>query len=450
MSDTNQAVLEQLLGAPFYFNVLCTQEEVGATAWTINKDSPIIFAVLVLPLVVFAVSTIALLPIGFELAKGTASADQAWLVVSIVALCLPLALSLAIGYLLWQWQKSQSYKTFDRFERFRFLQMYSIAQSGFQFQAFNNAVLIDWPSISHCYDLPEVICFVSGGQIFPIPKRAFYSALHIKNLRNFVRAQGVAVTKKGKERSDIKFAPLPPWSDAAAIVPDKDNIVAQVVMLDADGKAVVETITAPELPTDLDLPTFAPAHPMSSLISEPIEFESQSQSVQLEITYTSDELKKIDRMLFLKYGFAELCKFYIFMVLYVALAPAGFLALVGANIGMAVFIWILPWTALSLPCLAVHSLYCLQKREEAIRTMIKTDQPVLLQLTDTLCIVRTRRSLMHYPWQYFKSCFATADHYICVVPRGSVIIPKRYLTNRVQAAFVEQLLRSSVPKFEEW
>ncbi|MBK9203257.1 MAG: YcxB family protein [Candidatus Obscuribacter sp.] len=243
-------------------------------------------------------SIINLGPIGFELAKGTASADQAWFVVSIVVFCLPLALSITSGHLFWQWQKSESYKTFDRFDRFRFLQMYSIAQSGFQFQAFSNAVLIEWTAISHCYDLPEVICFVSGGQIFPIPKRAFYSALHIKNLRNFVRAQGVAVTKKGKERSDIKFAPLPPWSEAAAIVPDQDNIVAQVVMLDADGKAVVETISAPELPTDLDLPTLAPAHPMSSLISEPIEFEPQSQSVQLEITYTSEELKKIDRMLF--------------------------------------------------------------------------------------------------------------------------------------------------------
>lgn len=434
---------------PFYFNVLCTQEEVGATAWTINQDSPIIFMVLVLPLVVFATSFGVSLRLCNLVVSSTLSADYTKGLL-VVCVCLALALALASVYLFWQWHKSQSYKTFDRFDRFRFLQMYSIAQSGFQFQAFSNAVLIEWPAISHCYDLPEVICFVSGGQIFPIPKRAFYSALHIKNLRNFVRAQGVSVTKKGKERSDIKFAPLPPWSDAAAIMPDKDNIVAQVVMLDVDGKAVVETITAPELPTDLDLPTLAPAHPMSSLISETIEFEPQSQSVQLEITYTSEELKKIDRMLFLKYGFAELCKFYIFMVLYFALAPAGLLALLDTNIGMGLFILILPWTALSLPCLAVHSMYCLQKREEAIRTMIKIDQPVLVQLTDTLCVVHTRRSLMHYPWQYFKSCFATADHYICVVPRGSVIIPKRYLTNRIQAAFVEQLLRSSVPKCEDW
>ncbi|MBL0184851.1 MAG: YcxB family protein [Candidatus Obscuribacter sp.] len=392
-------------------------------------------------------SILVLARFGLDLTRVTFSADQT---LRTVVFCFCLVLSLASGYLLWQWQKSQSYKTFDRFDRFRFLQMYSIAQSGFQFQAFSNAVLIEWTAISHCYDLPEVICFVSGGQIFPIPKRAFYSALHIKNLRNFVRAQGVAVTKKGKERSDIKFAPLPPWSEAAAIVPDQDNIVAQVVMLDADGKAVVETISAPELPTDLDLPTLAPAHPMSSLISEPIEFEAPSQSVQLEISYLFEELKKIDRMLFWKYGFAELCKVYIFLMLYAALAPAGLLALLDTNIGLAIFMLILPWTALSLPCLAVHSVYCLQKREEAIRTMIKTDQPVLVQLTDTLCIVRTRRSLMHYPWQYFKSCFATADHYICVVPRGSVIIPKRYLTNRIQAAFVEQLLRSSVQKYEEW
>ncbi|MBK7746188.1 MAG: YcxB family protein [Candidatus Obscuribacter sp.] len=392
-------------------------------------------------------SILVLARFGLDLTRVTFSADQT---LRTVVFCFCLALSLASGYLFWQWQKSESYKTFDRFDRFRFLQMYSIAQSGFQFQAFSNAVLIEWTAISHCYDLPEVICFVSGGQIFPIPKRAFYSALHIKNLRNFVRAQGVAVTKKGKERSDIKFAPLPPWSEAAAIVPDQDNIVAQVVMLDADGKAVVETISAPELPTDLDLPTLAPAHPMSSLISEPIEFEAPSQSVQLEISYLFEELKKIDRMLFWKYGFAELCKVYIFLMLYAALAPAGLLALLDTNIGLAIFMLILPWTALSLPCLAVHSVYCLQKREEAIRTMIKTDQPVLVQLTDTLCIVRTRRSLMHYPWQYFKSCFATADHYICVVPRGSVIIPKRYLTNRIQAAFVEQLLRSSVQKYEEW
>lgn len=370
----------------------------------------------------------------------------------------------------WNVYKTRAYSSYSFCPRFRLPITYYLDERGFQFDTGDNSVLKEWSSISHCFDFATTICFVSGGSIFPLPKRGFNSALQVKALRNFVRARGVIVTSCGREPDSLKYSgDYTPngkiiYNDkgipvGCAVATDSGlvslslNNLTQLESLEGQLQKIVDgeatSVDSSHLKRLDDL-VLSAVHPQSSLISEPLAYLSAAGSVSVECSYNFEELRKIDRMLFFKFTFTKLCRDYLIFIFFIGLVTCGVFALVGSVVDPAKFLGrSLEWILFAVLLLAVNVHGPLRAREAAIRNFIEFEQPVIVELSQTLCTVRTRRSLMHYPLHSFTSCFATSEHFICVLPGGSVVIPRRAIASRVDAALIEQLLSRSISHYQE-
>ncbi len=425
------------------------------------------FAALVVMMVAFVLLNLVSILFGVQL-LGPVAGDDGLL----LWLCRGSTIVVAVlaFVITWNIYKARAYSSYSFCPRFRLPITYYLDERGFQFDTGSNTGLIKWSEISNCFDFATALCFVSGDLIFPMPKRGFNSALQVKALRNFVRARGVSVTSYGREPDSLTY--VGNYEPSGKIIYDDKGLpvryavvtgsgvislpltnLSQLQKLEVELQKIVDgeatSLDSSQLKAVDDL-VLSPGHPQSSLISEPLSYLQSAVSVSVECNYKFGELRKIDRMLFFKFTFTRLCRDYIIFILFMGLMTTGVFALTGSLVDPVQFLGrSLEWVLFAVVLLTVNVQGLLRLREAAIKNLIEYDQPVIVQLSETLCTVRTRRSVMHYPLHDFTSCFATSEHFICVLPGGSVVIPRRAITNRVDAASVEQLLNRSISHYQE-
>ncbi len=362
---------------------------------------------------------------------------------------------LLISFWIWDLLKGQRLDTFKKDPRFRLPVSYTIASAGFQILWPHATVLSPWPKVTNCIETPDSLCLVTDGLIFPLPKRCFISAQQFVIVRRLVIASGVHYSRAGKEKGEIIYAAAP---DPVAIKLTLDSPIvetADVGQASEVGPAAEDDLRSlvwPEVTEDPLYGTLVHKHSSSNLISEPMVWQKDKQVLYVECNYTLTELRSADRLMFCKYGLPKLGLIYIGLVFYVALFPAALVTLATAvpEFGIALIPNCLKCTPFLLPGFGFHIWYVMDKRLENIRDMIKFDQPILLEISETDCRMRTRRAYFIYQWQLFLGCLSTKDHFICPLKIGSVIIPKRLLKDRMEAAFVENLLRKNIRGYQEW
>jgi len=338
----------------------------------------------------------------------------------------------AFTFKIWQLMKAHHMTAYQRDARFRLPVLYIVASEGFQILLPHATVLVDWKNIA-CFEVPDSLCLVSGYLIFPLPKRCFISAEQLQQVRQLIIGKGVRYGRVGRQKRNVTYtgAPISLVFDIRKTAIQPVQSIQQILPIVAGNH-------------------ITPKHSDSSLISEPNVWQMESQVLRLECNFTLRELKRLDDMLFCKYQLSKLGLSYLAVLAYCVIVPAGFVYIFSAEAGARVLSFFLYGTPLLLLGSALHIWYVRDKRIENLIEAVTNDLPFIVEISNNDCRKISRRSILVYQWHDFLGCFATKDYYICPLRNGSVIIPKKLLTNRTEAAFVEDLLRRKITKFEVW
>lgn len=438
-----QEPFADFLSEPFYISVVYLPEEVNNASWLVHREEKAGALVMGIFCMTFAAAAAFWVAVNTDYYRsGYGSTAEGAIVGNTVAL-MAVLFPFAVAYVTWQFQKERAFKTYEKDPRFHWHVSYTIGSEGFQVSFPHATKLTDWTSVTAFFDLPESLCILIDGALFPLPKRCFVSEEQMQLVRRLIIDKGVRFSRFGKRRESIVYSG-PPELFTIEIAHGEDLDVKNATMQEA----IVSPSEVPGAASDAFGLCITLPHPDSALISEPLVFQAPGAVLKLECSYCFDELKSVDRLLFLKFGLCLLGVIYIALMVYSWIVLTLISSYFSFRLRFDLLIVMLQWTPLLLPCFGAHIWYVWDKRMDRLREMVKLDLPVMLELSESDCRMRTRRGVFVYPWHAFLECLSTNEHYICVLPGSSVIIPKRALDDSTKTAFVENLLRKKVQKFE--
>lgn len=359
------------------------------------------------------------------------------------------------AYWLWQLLKTSRLETFSRELRFSKPTLYSISNDGIQIQINSDTTISSWSHVTACYELADSLTFVIDGTIFPVPKRCFYSKEQLRQTRRLVIEKAVAYCTVGPQKTSIIYAGTP--------MTDSEQQGNEANKRDIDESKVDESETGGSDNSEISKPGLEHAvllngteyaldekHPNSSLILEPLIWHPASGTLTLECNYSLTQLKAADKLVFMKYDVPLIGLQYI-AYLFIFLAYTQFVQyIMGQKQGEEINSILFKCTPLILLGAIAHARYHFEKRVERLRETVKLDLPILITLAETECTIRSRRTILSYPWGSFRNCIVTKEHYICRSKRSIVVIPKTAIDSRSKEIFVENLLRTKIKQFEEW
>jgi hypothetical protein len=435
MTDTKNLSTTPLesdpLVEPFVLPVVYTPDEVNNTVWKVKRSKEMAKPLLLCMGIILIPAGLAL-TIFFNMTPQGGTELMLFWVGSLVAFVLvAAAIPSLIAWIIFSSCKRKALRTYDTDSRFHSPVIYTIGAKGFQIQYTNSIMLKDWRYVTDCIELPDSLCFIVEGGLFPIPKRFFHSKAQVDSICRLAIDNASTFSKIGKPRTDIIFQPAS-QNCTLAVVAESDTA-------DQDQEQA-EQLESAGL-------TLAPQHPQSSLISEPIVFHQKSQTLMLECDYTIEELKRADNLLFRQFHLPLLIARYIVITLF---APSLFIvttAPIDWTLHWDLYPVVLPYTPLLIPFFALHAKIVFDKRIEKLKETIKHDAPLQIELTHTACRVRARRYFMDLDWNKFIQCLVTTEFYICIASGYSAIIPRRLLCDKTKADFVEKLLRENIDKY---
>lgn len=411
--------------------VVYTPDEVNNTAWMVKRSKELAKPLLLCTGIILIPAGLALTIFLNMTPQGGAELMLFW-VGSLVAFVLAAAaIPSLIAWLIFSACKRKALRTYETDSRFHSPVTYTIGAKGFQIQYPNGIMLKDWSYVTDCIELPDSLCFIVEGGLFPIPKRFFHSKAQVDRICRLAIDNGSTFSKIGKPRADIAYEPSTQncTLEAVAEFDTTDQDQEQAELLESAGL------------------TLAPQHPQSSLISEPVVFHQELQTLMLECDYTIEELKRADSLLFRQFHLPLLIARYIVITLF---APALFItttAPIDWTLHWDLYPVVLPYTPFLIPFFALHAKMVFDKRIEKLKETIKLDAPLQIELSRTACRVRARRYFMDLDWSKFVQCLVTTEFYICIASGYSAIIPRRLLGDKTKADFVEELLRENIDKF---
>lgn len=359
------------------------------------------------------------------------------------------------AYWLWQLLKTSRLQTFSREPRFNKPTLYSISNDGIQIQINSDTTISSWSHVTACYELADSLTFVIDGTIFPVPKRCFYSKEQLRQARRLVIEKAVAYCTVGPQKTNITYAGTPTTESERPKSEDseKDTGESKIDERETDGSDNSE-ISGPGIEHAVLLNGTEYAldekHPNSSLILEPLIWHPASGTLTLECNYSLAQLKAADKLVFMKYDVPLIGLQYI-AYLFIFLGYTQFVQyIMGPKQGEEINSILFKCAPLILLGAIAHARYHFEKRVERLRETVKLDLPILITLAETECTIRSRRTVLSYPWTSFRNCIVTKEHYICRSKRSIVVIPKNALNSRSKEVFVENLLRTKIKRYEEW
>jgi len=432
---------EEWLREPFVIFVSPRLVELNTAYWLVYREEVAGKAIMSTFCCVFGFSflaTLAALTDNFyEIAAAVEQTNSIFFVDSLIVAG-PTAIITSL--IAWQLLKRRALRTYGDNLRFHQFMFYRFASSGFQIQNPQASVLIEWQKVRACIEIPESLCLIAHGYLHTLPKRCFWSEQQFKNIRKLIINQGVNYNSIGKTNSEQQYALSPP---KLTIEIGEEGLTALLDELDSGNLNTDfgETLSA------LQTGHFSEPHPQSSLISEPLAWQQDAQPLNLECHYTLTELKAINRLYFFKCTLPHLGWRYIAGLGVVCIAPSVICYMLDFPLGVQFFVAEL---LLLLPFLMFFTWHIVDLRTDKLIEFLKLDTPIWLELTEHDCRMKSRRSFCVYAWPQFKECISTREHYLCRLPIGLMVIPKRVLDDRIKRAYVENLLRSKIRNYQEW
>ncbi len=359
------------------------------------------------------------------------------------------------AYWLWQLLKTSRLGTFSREPRFNKPTLYSISNDGIQIQINSDTTISSWTHVTACYELADSLTFVIDGTIFPVPKRCFYSKEQLRQARRLVIEKAVAYCTVGPQKTSIIYAGTPTTDSKRPKSEDNEKDTGESKIDESEtGERDNSEISEPGIEHAVLLNGTEYAldekHPNSSLILEPLIWHPASGTLTLECNYSLAQLKAADKLVFMKYDVPLIGLQYI-AYLFIFLAYTQFLQyIMGPKQGEEINSILFKCAPLILLGAIAHARYHFEKRVERLRETVKLDLPILITLAETECTIRSRRTVLSYPWGSFRNCIVTKEHYICRSKRSIVVIPKNAINSRAKEVFVENLLRTKIKQYEEW
>ena len=340
----------------------------------------------------------------------------------------------------WQLLKRRALRTYGENLSFHQFMFYTVASSGFQIQNPQASVLIEWQKVRACIEIPESLCLIADGHLHTLPKRCFLSEQQFKNIRKLIINQGVSYNLIGKTNPEQQYALSPP---KLTIEIGEAGLTALLDELDSGNlnPDFGQTLSAQQAGH------FSEPHPQSSLISEPLVWQEDAQPLNLECHYTLTELKAINKLYFFKYTLPYLGWLYIAWLGIVSVAPAVLCYMLEFKQGVQFCVVEL---LLLISFLMFYTWHIIDLRTDRLIEFLKLDTPIWLELTENDCRLKSRRSFCVYAWPQFIDCISTKEHYLCRLPIGSMVIQKKILDDNIKRAYVENLLRTKIKRYEEW
>jgi len=432
---------ELWLQEPFVIFTQPTTAELNNALWLVYREEVAGKAILTTFCMVFGISTIitiiVLIENFHELINAVGMPGNIFIIDSAI-LSGPLAILTCI--IVWQLLKRQALRAFDGRPHLQHFMFYTFASNGLQIQFPNVTAMLDWAKVSTCIETPESLCLMVQGRLYTLPKRCFWSREQLKYVRRIIIDQGVRYSTIGTNNPQQPYA----LNCSTLTIEVGESVIAE--LLEDHKNGMLSSDFGDNLATQNILQLNEP-HPQSSMITEPFYLPNDLDALKLQCSYKLQELKNINRLYFYKFTLPYLGWLYLIWLGIVSIAPAILCHLLEFEQGVEFFSTEL---LILLPGLVLYTWHIVDKRTDILIEFLKTETPIFLELSENACHLKSRRSYCIYAWSQFLECISTKDHYLCRLPVGSVIIPKKILDTSIKRAYVENLLRTKIKKYEEW